>query len=184
MTSTQLRIAIAADHAGAPLLDVTAESVREAGAGAAPARRGPGRRLPRRRGAGGRGDRHRCGRARRAALRQRGGGVGGGEPASTSTKDPDLPDTYYVGRLAAPGTVNTMPEKTLLAVADHGRFDGTLQPDAAAARAVLALAAEHGVDTYALAANLQALGARAFAADRAHLLDTMREKSDSLVRTS
>lgn len=104
--------------------------------------------------------------------------------ASTSTKDPDLPDTYYVGRLAAPGTVNTMPEKTLLAVADHGRFDGTLRPDAAAARAVLDDAAAHGVDPYALAANLQAQGARAFVADWAHLLDTMRDKAESLVRTS
>jgi transaldolase len=101
--------------------------------------------------------------------------------ASTSTKDPQLPDTYYVALLAAPGTVNTMPEKTLLAVADHGRFDGTLKPDTAAARAVLDAAAAHGVDAAALAANLQAQGAKAFVADWEHLLDTMRQKAAALV---
>jgi len=101
--------------------------------------------------------------------------------ASTSTKDPHLPDTYYVGLLAAPGTVNTMPEKTLLAVADHGRFDGTLTPDTTAARAVLDAAAAHDVDAAALAANLQAQGAKAFVADWEHLLDTMRQKAAALV---
>jgi transaldolase len=100
--------------------------------------------------------------------------------ASTSTKDPELPDTFYVGQLASPGTINTMPEKTLLAVADHGQLHGMLQPDTEAARAVLSMAATHGVDATALARNLQAKGAHAFAADWAHLLDTLREKSQAL----
>ncbi len=70
-----------------------------------------------------------------------------------------------------------MPEKTLLAVADHGRLDGTLQPDVDTARAVLTSAAAHGVDADALARNLQSQGARSFAADWEHLLATMREKT-------
>src|SRR6516162_1621187 len=53
--------------------------------------------------------------------------------ASTSTKNPDLPDTYYLGRLAAPDTIDTVPEKTLLAFADHGDPDQRLAPDYAAA---------------------------------------------------
>jgi transaldolase len=77
-----------------------------------------------------------------------------------------------------------MPEKTLLAVADHGQLDGMLQPDTAAAAAVLAEPAAHGVDTGGLAANLQAKGARAFVTDWEHLLDTMRTKADVLVRGS
>lgn len=96
--------------------------------------------------------------------------------ASTSTKDPDLPDTFYVGRLAAPGTVNTMPEKTLLAVVDHLRLDGTVAPDTAAARTVLAAAATHGVDAGALARSLQEQGAHAFVADWAHLLGAVRDQ--------
>src|SRR5438128_3534557 len=48
---------------------------------------------------------------------------------STSTKDPSLPDTYYVGRLAAPGTVDAIPEPTLLALADHGAVCDLLEPD-------------------------------------------------------
>lgn len=52
--------------------------------------------------------------------------AGGAKPqrvlwASTSTKDPAFPDTYYFGKLAAPNTIDTVPEKTLLASADHGR---------------------------------------------------------------
>jgi transaldolase len=53
--------------------------------------------------------------------------------ASTSTKNPDLPDTYYLGRLASPSTIDTVPEKTLLAFADHGTLDDRLDPDYAAA---------------------------------------------------
>ena len=66
-------------------------------------------------------------------------------------------------------------------MADHGRFEGTLTPDPAAARAVLDAAAAHDVDATALAANLQAQGAKAFVADWEHLLDTMRQKAAALV---
>ena len=58
--------------------------------------------------------------------------------ASTGTKDPAAPDTLYVEALAAPDTINTMPEKTLLAFADHGNVDGAMAADGGDAEAVLA----------------------------------------------
>ena len=73
----------------------------------------------------------------------------GGRPqrvlwASTSTKNPDLPDTYYLGRLAAPNTIDTVPEKTLLAFAEHGSLDNRLEPDYAAAERAIAATADAG----------------------------------------
>ena len=65
--------------------------------------------------------------------------------ASTSTKDPNFPDSYYLGRLAAPDTIDTVPEKTLLAFADHGSLDDRLQADyAGAERTISAIAVTHG----------------------------------------
>jgi transaldolase len=98
--------------------------------------------------------------------------------ASTSTKDPDLPDTYYLGRLAAPGTIDTIPEKTLLAFADHGRLDQHLEPDYAAAERTIAAIAEAGLDVDILAERLQRQGASAFGADWVALLAAIREKAD------
>ena len=97
--------------------------------------------------------------------------------ASTSTKDPDLPDTYYLGRLAAPDTIDTVPEKTLLAFADHGDPDQRLAPDYAAAEWSIAAIADTGVDVDILAERLQRQGAGAFSADWAALLDAIREKA-------
>lgn len=82
--------------------------------------------------------------------------------ASTGTKDPSAPDTLYVDRLVAPDTVNTVPEKTLLAVHDHGDPGSPLAPDGEAAREVLASAQAAGLDLQALGARLQVEGARAF----------------------
>jgi len=96
--------------------------------------------------------------------------------ASTSTKDPDLPDTYYLGRLAAPDTIDTVPEKTLLAFADHGDPDQRLAPDYAAAEWTIAAIAGAGVDVDILAERLQRQGAGAFSADWAALLDAIRGK--------
>src|SRR5262249_16622376 len=79
--------------------------------------------------------------------------------ASTSTKDPNLPDTYYLGRLAAPGTIDTVPEKTLLAFADHGSLDQRLEPEYAAAERTIAAIADAGVDVDILAERLQREGA-------------------------
>src|SRR5580692_2885431 len=100
--------------------------------------------------------------------------------ASTSTKNPDLPDTYYLGRLAAPNTIDTIPEKTLLAFADHGSLDDRLEPDYAAAERAIAAAADAGIDADALAEHLQRHGAGAFTADWAALLTAIKEKAAKL----
>jgi transaldolase len=100
--------------------------------------------------------------------------------ASTSTKDPTFPDTYYVGRLAAPNTVDTVPEKTLLAFAEHGGPIDLMTPDYAAADACLAGVAAAGVDLDALGESLQRQGAHAFEADWASLLDAIGAKADAL----
>ena len=82
--------------------------------------------------------------------------------ASTGTKDPKAPDTLYVKALAAPFTVNTMPEGTLQAVADHGEVDQVLAPDGGDCETVLAGFAKAGIDIDALAARLQDEGASSF----------------------
>ena len=96
--------------------------------------------------------------------------------ASTSAKDPGLRDDHYVANLAAPDTVDTMPEKTLLAVADHGSFDALLEADYAGAEAQVAVVAAAGVDVDALAESLQRQGARAFNADWAALVEAIGAK--------
>jgi transaldolase len=97
--------------------------------------------------------------------------------ASTSTKDPDFPDTYYLGKLAAPDTIDTVPEKTLLAFADHGDPVELMDPDYAAAVRCAAEVASHGIDIDALAESLQSHGARAFEADWSALLDAISAKA-------
>lgn len=67
--------------------------------------------------------------------------------ASTGVKDPNLPDTLYVSELVAPQLVNTMPEKTLMAMADHGKVTGnTIEPNLATASAFMAELAVAGID--------------------------------------
>ena len=100
--------------------------------------------------------------------------------ASTSTKNPDLPDTYYLGRLAVPSTIDTVPEKTLLAFADHGTLDDRLEPDYAAAERAVSAVADAGVDADALAERLQRQGAGAFRADWTALLTAIEEKAQKL----
>ncbi|MGB8143831.1 MAG: transaldolase, partial [Chromatiaceae bacterium] len=75
--------------------------------------------------------------------------------ASTGTKDPAAPDTLYVQALVAPGTINTIPEQTLLAFADHGRVERVLPTDGGDAEAVIEELRSKGVDDDALAARLQ-----------------------------
>ena len=82
--------------------------------------------------------------------------------ASTGTKDPTAPDTLYLEALAAPDTVNTIPEKTLLAFADHGTASGAMAADGADSDRTLASFAKAGVDAEALAARLQHEGAESF----------------------
>lgn len=97
--------------------------------------------------------------------------------ASTSTKDPAFPDTYYLGKLAAPGTINTVPEKTLLAFADHGQLGELLQPDRSAAEKLIAEVTAEGIDADVLGENLQRQGARAFDADWTSLLEAISAKA-------
>ena len=82
--------------------------------------------------------------------------------ASTGTKDPKVSDTLYVQALAAPLTINTMPEATLKAFYDHGQVTGAMAPDGGDCEEVLAGFARAGVDVDALATRLQDEGAQAF----------------------
>ena len=99
--------------------------------------------------------------------------------ASTGTKDPDASDTLYVQALAAPGTINTLPEKTLLAFADHGRVEHPLATDGGYAEAVIAEFRREGIDDDALAARLQREGVEAFAHSWHALLTRIEEKCAS-----
>jgi transaldolase len=100
--------------------------------------------------------------------------------ASTGTKDPGAPDTLYVEALAAPDTINTVPEKTLLAFADHGHVGEPLPPDGGYAAAVLDEFRREGIDDIALAARLQKEGAEAFSKSWRGLLARIAEKSEQL----
>src|SRR6201986_2302840 len=85
--------------------------------------------------------------------------------AASPPKDPALPAPYCLGRLAAPDTIDTIPEKTLLAFADHGSLAQRLEPDYAAAERTISAVADAGVDVDILAERLQRQGAGAFKAE-------------------
>lgn len=104
--------------------------------------------------------------------------------ASTGSKDPDAPDTLYIKALAAPDTINTMPEKTLLAFAEHGTLNGVLPPDGGDAEEILAEFARAGVDDKALAATLQREGAHSFARSWNNLIDRIASKSAELAQSA
>ncbi|MBA3625550.1 MAG: transaldolase, partial [Methylibium sp.] len=97
--------------------------------------------------------------------------------ASTGTKDPAAPATLYLEALAAPGTINTIPEKTLHAFADHGQVGATLPIDGGYADAVLEEFRREGVDDEALAARLQREGADAFTKSWHALLSSIEQRS-------
>jgi transaldolase len=100
--------------------------------------------------------------------------------ASTGTKDPKASDVLYVKALAAPFTVNTMPEGTLKALADHGEVGPILPAHGGDSEAVLARFAKAGVDVDALAAQLQDDGAKAFVQSWQELLTVIAAKSAAL----
>jgi transaldolase len=102
--------------------------------------------------------------------------------ASTGTKDPAVSDTLYIEALAAPDTINTMPEKTLLAFAAHGTVKNVLPVDEGYAEAVLAEFTREGVDDEALAADLQREGTAAFAKSWSDLMYRIASKSDALTK--
>ena len=99
---------------------------------------------------------------------------------STGTKDPQASATLYIEALAAPGTINTMPEKTLLAFAESGQLRGVMADDGGDADPVLVSFAQAGIDVDALAAQLQQEGAQAFVKSWNALLRRIAEKSDVL----
>ena len=96
--------------------------------------------------------------------------------ASTGSKDPAARDTLYIEALAAPDTINTIPEPTLLAFADHGQPGAVMPADGGYAEAVLDEFRREGVDDEALAARLQGEGVQAFAKSWSGLLARIREK--------
>jgi transaldolase len=100
--------------------------------------------------------------------------------ASTGTKDPAAPDTLYIEALAAPDTVNTMPEKTLLAFADHGRLTRTMATDGSEAEATLAKFKQAGADVDAIASKLQSEGAQSFVKSWEQLLQGLSAKRSAL----
>jgi transaldolase len=104
--------------------------------------------------------------------------------ASTGTKDPSAPDTLYVSALAAPDTVDTMPEKTLHAFADHGQLHGVMAADGGDAEATLAQIGKAGVDVDALASKLQKDGAQAFVKSWQQLLQRIKDKTSELADKS
>jgi transaldolase len=100
--------------------------------------------------------------------------------ASTSTKDPKASDVLYIGALAAPNTIDTMPEETLLAFHDHGSVGGTVPRDGGDAETVLAAFGKAGVDIDALAAKLQTDAAKSFVDSWQDLLKAIDAKSKVL----
>ena len=104
--------------------------------------------------------------------------------ASTGTKDPKASDVLYIKALAAPFTVNTMPEGTLKALAEHGELGTILPADGGDCEEVLAQFAKAGIDIDALAAQLQDEGAKSFVKSWNELMAVIASKSAALAKAS
>jgi len=100
--------------------------------------------------------------------------------ASTGTKDPSASDTLYVEALAAPDTINTMPEKTLHAYAEHGAPADAMDSDGDDSITVLATFAQNGIDIPSLAEQLQREGAEAFVKSWQQLIQRIADKSSAV----
>ena len=100
--------------------------------------------------------------------------------ASTGTKDPTASDILYVKGLAAPFTINTMPEKTLQALATHNELGSILPADGGDCEESLAEFAKAGIDVNALAANLQDEGAKSFVKSWNELMAVIASKCEAL----
>jgi transaldolase len=100
--------------------------------------------------------------------------------ASTGTKDPKASDVLYINALAAPNTINTMPEKTLLAFSEHGNVMDILPRDGGDCEDVLADFRNAGVALDQLAADLQSQGAKAFDESWSKLLEAIEAKGKAL----
>jgi transaldolase len=101
--------------------------------------------------------------------------------ASTGTKNPAYSDVLYVEGLIAPGVINTMPEKTLYAFADHGEVEPTLSGDTDAASEVLSTAADAGLDLGAITRELEREGVEAFCDSYEQLRSSIEARIASLV---
>jgi transaldolase len=104
--------------------------------------------------------------------------------ASTGTKDPKASDILYIKALAAPFTVNTMPEGTLKALAEHTELGSIMAADGGDCEEVLARFAQEGVDVDALAAQLQEEGAKSFVKSWNELMSVIASKSDALKKVA
>jgi transaldolase len=104
--------------------------------------------------------------------------------ASTGTKDPKASDVLYIKALAAPFTVNTMPEGTLKALADHGELSEIMSADGGDCEAVLDQFAKAGIDVYALAAKLQEEGAKSFVDSWKDLMGVIDSKCAAIQKAS
>src|SRR5947207_3671962 len=102
--------------------------------------------------------------------------------ASTGTKDPKASDVLYITALAAPFTVNTMPEGTLKALADHGDLSEIMSADGGECEKILDQFATVGIDVEALAARLQDEGAKAFVTSWNELMKVIASKSATLAK--
>ena len=118
--------------------------------------------------------------ARWRALAAKGASVQRMLWASTGTKDPAAPDTLYVEALAAPNTIDTIPDKTLLAVADHGSVRGVMPADGGDAEAVISAFAQAGIDVDVLATELQLQGGQSFSKSWKDLMDCIADKRRAL----
>jgi len=115
------------------------------------------------------------------ALADRGARVQRPLWASTSTKDPALPDTHYVEALIAPHTVNTLPPVTFAAYRDHGRPAGRMRDAMAEAGPLFRLIADAGIDLEAVTRTLEIEGVASFAASFESLLAVIERKATALV---
>jgi transaldolase len=104
--------------------------------------------------------------------------------ASTGTKDPKASDVLYVAALAAPNTIDTIPEKTLLAFGDHGKVAGTLPRDGGDCETVLDDFRKAGIDLEQLGADLQSNGAKSFDESWQNLLSAIESKGKQLQTVS
>ncbi|MGA7316955.1 MAG: transaldolase [Silvibacterium sp.] len=100
--------------------------------------------------------------------------------ASTGTKDPKASDVLYIGALAAPNTINTMPEKTLTSFAEHGKLSGTLPRNGGDCEDVLNDFRKAGIDLDQLGEDLQLQGAKSFDDSWQNLLSAIQAKGKSL----
>jgi transaldolase len=104
--------------------------------------------------------------------------------ASTGTKDPKASDVLYVKALAAPFTVNTMPEGTLKALADHGEVREIMSADGGQCEAILDQFAKAGINVDKLAAQLQEEGAKSFVASWNELMGVIESKCAAMQKAS